>query len=72
MATKIECSLDDIKPLSPEAVKSILNADKEGNYILLDVRQPEEYQDSHIPGAKLIPLGELERRIRELDKDKKS
>ena len=71
MATKIECSLDDIKPLSPEAVKSILNADKEGNYILLDVRQPEEYQDSPIPGAKLIPLDELERRMGELDKDKK-
>jgi len=35
---------------------------------LLDVRQPEEYRRGHIPGAKLIPLGELKRRINELPK----
>jgi rhodanese-related sulfurtransferase len=33
---------------------------------LLDVRQPEEYRLSHIPGAKLIPLGELGGRIKEI------
>ncbi len=34
--------------------------------LLLDVRQPEEYQAGHISGAKLIPLPELNRRMREL------
>ncbi len=36
---------------------------------LLDVRQPEEFRDGHIPGAKLIPLGELSRRLGELPRD---
>ena len=33
---------------------------------LLDVRQPEEFRLSHIPGATLIPLGQLGRRIKEV------
>lgn len=33
---------------------------------LLDVRQPEEYAQGHIAGAKLIPLGELSGRLKEL------
>lgn len=37
---------------------------------LLDVREPEEYTDGHIPGATLIPLGELPRRVNELPRDR--
>ncbi len=37
---------------------------------LLDVRQPAEYRDGHIPGATLIPLGELPRRVNELPHDR--
>lgn len=33
---------------------------------LLDVRQPQEYSAGHMPGAKLIPVGELESRWTEL------
>jgi len=33
---------------------------------LLDVRQPEEFRAAHIAGANLIPLGELDIRIREV------
>ena len=36
----------------------------------LDVRQLSEYKKSHIPGAHLIPLGELTDRISELDLEK--
>lgn len=36
---------------------------------LLDVRQPEEFRSGHVPGAKLIPLGELRTRMNELPKD---
>ena len=43
-----------------EAVK------KEG--IILDVREAAEYAFGHIPGAKSIPMGELEARMNELDK----
>lgn len=38
--------------------------------LVLDVRQPEEFRTGHIIGAKLIPLGELGRRLNELPKDK--
>ena len=34
---------------------------------LLDVREPHELEISHIPGAKLIPLGSLAARLSELD-----
>lgn len=38
--------------------------------LLIDVRQPEEFRSGHIPGAKLIPLGELGRRLNDLPKNK--
>ncbi len=37
---------------------------------LLDVRQPEEYESGHIPGAHLVPLHELAGRIKDLPKDR--
>jgi rhodanese-related sulfurtransferase len=41
-----------------------------GNDVLyLDVRQPKEYQRGHLPGAKLIPIGELDQRLGELNKE---
>ncbi|HYK74342.1 MAG TPA: sulfurtransferase TusA family protein [Pseudoneobacillus sp.] len=41
----------------------------EGNekVTILDVREPAEYAFGHIPGAKNIPLGELEKRFEELN-----
>jgi rhodanese-related sulfurtransferase len=38
---------------------------------ILDVRQPEEWSQFHIPGATLIPLGDLPNRLNEVPKDKK-
>ena len=70
MADKTLCSPDKIRVLSPDEVKDILDNDSNGNYLLLDVRQPEEYQNGHISGAKLIPLGDLEQRHGELDRSK--
>jgi rhodanese-related sulfurtransferase len=34
--------------------------------LILDVRQPDEFRQGHIAGAKLIPLNELHRRMKEL------
>lgn len=36
--------------------------------VLLDVREPYEYEMCHLEGSKLIPLGDLERRVGELNK----
>jgi rhodanese-related sulfurtransferase len=36
---------------------------------VLDVRQPDEYQDGHVPGAHLIPLDQLNERHTEVPTD---
>jgi rhodanese-related sulfurtransferase len=38
--------------------------------LVLDVREDKEYAAGHIPKAKHIPLGQLDKRIKELDKFK--
>jgi rhodanese-related sulfurtransferase/TusA-related sulfurtransferase len=42
----------------------------EENVIVLDVREKAEYAFKHIPGAISMPLGDLETRVGELNKDK--
>jgi rhodanese-related sulfurtransferase len=37
------------------------------DFLLLDVRQPAEYEIASLPGAVLIPLGELSGRLSELE-----
>ena len=37
-----------------------------GGAVVLDVRNPDEYNAGHVPGAKLIPLGELSARQDEI------
>jgi len=46
-----------------------LQAASEPNRIVLDVRQPEEYAGGHVPGARLLPLGEVSSQAAELPKD---
>jgi adenylyltransferase/sulfurtransferase len=41
--------------------------DRGDKLTLVDVREPNEYQINRIPGTKLIPLGEIERRLGELN-----
>jgi len=51
--------------IEPQAVKARL--DRGESFQFIDVREPHEYQICKIPGAKLIPLGELPARMNELD-----
>lgn len=44
--------------------------DQKDDFLLLDVREPFEYQIAKISGSKLIPLGELSNRLAELDTNK--
>lgn len=37
---------------------------------LIDVREPGEFQNGHIAGAKLIPLGKLGNNLNKLPKDR--
>ncbi len=41
--------------------------DSKEKFVLVDVREPHEYQIAKIPGSKLIPLGEVMQRAKELD-----
>ena len=43
--------------------------DRGDRFTLLDVREPHEYQIARLPDARLIPLGELPKRLGELDRD---
>jgi molybdopterin/thiamine biosynthesis adenylyltransferase/rhodanese-related sulfurtransferase/molybdopterin converting factor small subunit len=52
--------------ISPVEVKAKL--DRGDKFLLLDVREPHEFQIASIPTAKLIPLGELPKRLNELDR----
>lgn len=38
--------------------------------IVLDVREPGEYAQGHIPNARLVPAGQVEKRLGELEKFK--
>lgn len=42
-----------------------------GEYELIDVRNPDEYQNGHMPGATLIPVNSVFARREELPKEKK-
>jgi len=42
---------------------------RRGDVVLIDVRPADEFEAGHIPGARSIPIGELEHRIDELPAD---
>ena len=59
--------LTPVKSLDAPAAKDYMNRAAADAFVLLDVRQPEEYEAEHLPGAKLIPLADLGARLSELD-----
>jgi rhodanese-related sulfurtransferase/rubrerythrin len=56
-----------VKSLSPAEAREFMAARPAGEYQLLDVRQPSEYEQGHISGARLIPVKQLPDRVGELD-----
>lgn len=56
--------------MPPEISVSEAVAKQEAGAFILDVREPSEWNEAHIDGATLIPLGELVSRVNELPKDK--
>jgi len=56
------------REISSRDAKAIL--DKNKNVFLLDVRTPQENSQGRLPGTVLIPIGEFERRINEVPKNK--
>jgi rhodanese-related sulfurtransferase/rubrerythrin len=67
----IESSLFRTTPTWTVAeVRAYMEEHKPEEYTLLDVRQPEEYTEGHLPGSVLIPLGQLHQRLDEIDRSK--
>jgi molybdopterin/thiamine biosynthesis adenylyltransferase/rhodanese-related sulfurtransferase len=52
----------DIEPVEVKA-----KLDRKDNFTLIDVREPHEFQICRIPGSTLIPLGDLPKRLGELN-----
>jgi rhodanese-related sulfurtransferase/DNA-binding HxlR family transcriptional regulator len=57
---------DNLEPI-PRA--ELLERARDGLITVMDVRPPEEYAAGHIPGAVNIPLKDLEKWIKKLDKN---
>lgn len=60
-------NVDGVQTLYSDEVQNFIKEHSEGDYVLLDVRQPGEYEQEHLPGAKLIPLPQLIDSLEELD-----
>ncbi|HEV7904873.1 MAG TPA: rhodanese-like domain-containing protein [Pyrinomonadaceae bacterium] len=58
---------DDTRRISIEETQAAIKA---GTALIVDVRDENTYEVSHIKGAKSIPLPQFEKRIGELPKDK--
>ena len=56
-----------MQKIDPAAAIRLLDA---GKAVAVDVREPDEYAVGHIPGAKLLPLGEVLNRAAEVLPDK--
>ncbi|MGE4421031.1 MAG: rhodanese-like domain-containing protein [Pseudodesulfovibrio sp.] len=62
--------MSTITQMTPDEARKFMEGSKPDAYTLLDVRQEVEYEQDHIPGAKLVPLPELPDRFGELDKER--
>jgi len=60
-----EPASDGVVEISPVALRARLDAGEE--FLLLDVREPFEAEIARIPGARLVPLGQLSAALAELE-----
>ncbi len=62
------CRSSSVGIVSAEELHEMLS--DSNRFVLLDVRAPLEFEESHIEGAVNIPVADLRTRYRELDQDK--
>lgn len=55
----------DVEDVQPVDLQTLLKDSAQP--VVVDVREPWEYQMGHVTGSKLIPLGQLAQRVSELD-----
>ena len=57
----------DVPEVGPAEAERLV---KEENALIVDVREPYEWAEGHIPGAVHVPLGSLLSRAKELPRDR--
>jgi len=67
--TPVACPLPWAAPDVPVVLAEVLKG-HESEVFVLDVREPDEWEEGHIEGATLIPLGSLQRRLAEVPTDR--
>jgi adenylyltransferase/sulfurtransferase len=60
-----EASEPPVPEIGPVDLKGRMDAG--ADFLLLDVREPREYEIARIPGSTLIPLGDLPNRLGEIE-----
>jgi rhodanese-related sulfurtransferase len=63
-----ERTVERVELIDPDALADRLGADAE--LVVLDVRDPDEFADAHIPGSIHVPYGQLMARLGELPSDR--
>ena len=58
----------DVKDIEPQELQDLLQSD--ARPVVVDVREPWEYKQGHVPGAILMPLGQLASLVGKLDTEK--
>ena len=61
--------LTPVKSIDADQAREYIAGKSPADLTILDVRQPGEYETSHLSGAKLIPLPDLPNRLDEIEKD---
>ena len=66
----VETYMTDRASLAAVDIAELRRLVEQGTVLLLDVRPALEYRQGHLPGARSIPVAELERRLAELPRDR--
>lgn len=61
------CPIETIGTISAQALE-----DRQADFIVLDVREPGEYDEGHIPAARHVHVGHLEAALGDLDLDREA
>ena len=61
----------DVKDIEPKELHNLMQSCTNGDCpVVVDVREPWEYRQGHVPGAILMPLGQIASRVAELDPER--
>lgn len=70
MTAPAEFNFASPENLTADELNHYIDTHNEDRYLLIDVRQPSEYQAGHIPGALFMPMLEFEAKLFDLPAEK--